>query len=172
MYDQSIFYFIPFAIAAYYFIVPLFYGRIKNYKTIFLEKLIIPYDDWNWRDYVPAFIKDTKLEKQLLFSIVILILLPQLSFFIGHYLASNQTDYLLFNHEERTHIVLTTTNDSLIVAPFNAEELTFEQEYTIVPYNAYQRLCIRLILSPYHPELSLRANKKPLTRVSGFLRLS
>ncbi|GAF23088.1 hypothetical protein JCM19047_2880 [Bacillus sp. JCM 19047] len=172
LYDQSIFYFIPFAIAAYYFIVPLFYGRIKNYKTIFLEKLIIPYDDWNWRDYVPAFIKDTKLEKQLLFSIVILILLPQLSFFIGHYLASNQTDYLLFNHEERTHIVLTTTNDSLIVAPFNAEELTFEQEYTIVPYNAYQRLCIRLILSPYHPELSLRANKKPLTRVSGFLRLS
>ncbi|KQL58890.1 MULTISPECIES: hypothetical protein [Bacillaceae] len=135
LYDQSIFYFVPFAIAAYYFIVPLFYGRIQHYKTTFLEKLITPYDNWNWRDYVPSFIKDTKLEKQLLFSIVILILLPQLSFFIGHYLASNQTDYLLFNHEERTHIVLTTTNDSLIVAPFNAEDLTFEQEYTIVPYN-------------------------------------
>lgn len=135
LYNQVMFYYIPFFIAAYYLAVPFFYGSLKNYKQTFVEKMVKPYEDWNWRDYVPALVKEYKLEKHIIAIIFILVLLPQLAFFIAQYQAANQTDYLLFQYEDTVHIVLATTNDSLIVAPFNEDDLTFDREYIIVPYN-------------------------------------
>lgn len=138
IFQLSFFYYFAFLIIVYRFTMPFFGHKSHTYQEALLIQIK---KEGTFKDMfqalVPPSIKKRQLEKRLLYVLLVFILLPQLAAFLGNYSTQWKTDYLLFYVDDEVHIVLTSTQDTLIAAPYNLDENTFQPSYLVVSFSSY-----------------------------------
>ncbi|MBM7840570.1 signal transduction histidine kinase [Alkalihalobacillus xiaoxiensis] len=139
IFEFELFYYFVFLLILYRFIMPFFSRDTISYQETLLRQIK---KEGTFKELfqalIPESIQKRQLEKRLLYVLLIFILLPQLASFIGNQSIHWKNDYLVFYQEDELHIVLTSTDSTLIAAPYNEEENTYQPSYLVVSFNNYQ----------------------------------